>query len=585
MSQNHDRQQVESTYDATVREDIEYFRARAQEFTDGKLTADEFRPHRLRRGIYTQRQPGVHMIRTKVPGGIVTVAQFRRLADVATEFAAGKAHLTTRQNVQYHFVPLLQVPDVLHRLADVRLTTREACYNTVRNVTACPYAGLIADEPFDVRPYARITAFAFLHKDMADNLPRKFKIAFSGGHNDSVATDINDLGFRAVMKDGQRGFRVTVGGGLGPLPNEPALLDEFLPADKVVQRCESVIRIFGKHGNRSNKNKARLKFVLRERGFAWLKEQIEIEYQDILQNGGVPVPTTIPDGFGGFEFDPVGHTRNLPVLSNTPAEPGFDDWARTNVEAQKDPAYAIATIRVSQGNLTAQQMYSLADISEQNADGLIRLTMNQNLLIANIPAANVARVYAQLRAIGLADGGAREIEDVTNCPGAYSCNLALTKSMNLGEALAAVVAQERDPIARKLQIHISGCPNSCGQHWTGDFGFYGNARKINGKEVPYYQMLLGGGYDENRMMRYGLAIQSIPARLAPVAVQRVLEHYKANRQDGETFRQYVMRHKVEFFRSLTADLAKPAELFPEIYQDWGDDESFSLKLGRGECAA
>ncbi len=580
-----DRQAVESTYDATVREDIEYFRTKAQEFTAGKLTGDEFRPHRLRRGIYTQRQADVHMIRTKVPGGIVTVEQMRKLADVSRDFAGGKAHLTTRQNVQYHFVPLLQVPDLLHRLADVRLTTREACYNTVRNVTACPYAGLIADEPFDVRPYARITAFAFLHKDMADNLPRKFKIAFSGGHNDSVATDINDLGFRAVIQDGKRGFRVTIGGGLGPLPNEPAVLDEFLPDDRVVQRCEAVIRIFGKFGNRANKNKARLKFVLRERGFAWVKEQVEIEYHDILTNGGVPVPTTIPDGFGGFEFDPVGHSRNLPVLQGTAPEPGFDEWLRTNVETQKDPAYAIATVRISQGNLTSSQMYAVASIAEQNADGLLRLTMTQNLMIANIPAANVARVYAALRAIGLADAGAREIEDVTNCPGAYSCNLALTKSMNLGEALAAVVAEERDPVARKLQIHISGCPNSCGQHWTGDFGFYGNARKINGKEVPYYQMLLGGGYDENRMMKYGFAIQSIPARLAPVAVQRVLEHYKRDRQDGELFRQYVLRNKVEFFRNMVADLAKPAELFPEIYQDWGDDVSFSLQLGRGECAA
>jgi len=581
-----DRYTVESTYDATVRADIEYFRTKAQEFTEGKLTADEFRPHRLRRGIYTQRQMGVHMIRTKVPGGIVTVEQMRRLADVANEFAGGKAHLTTRQNVQYHFIPLLQVPDLLHRLADVRLTTREACYNTVRNVTACPYAGLIADEPFDVRPYARRAAFAFLHRDIADNLPRKFKIAFSGGHDDSVATDINDLGFRAVIQDGKRGFRVTVGGGLGPLPNEPAVLDEFLPDDQVVQRTEAVIRIFGKHGNRSNKNKARLKFVLRERGFAWVKEQVEIEYKDILENGtGVPVPDTIPDGFGGFEFDPVGHSRNLPVLQGNAPEPGFDEWARTNVETQANPAYAIATVKISQGNLTGEQMHALANMAEQNADGLIRLTMTQNLLIANIPAANVARVYAGLRAIGLADAGAREIDDITNCPGAYSCNLALTKSMNLGEALAAVVAQERDPLSRKLQIHISGCPNSCGQHWTGDFGFYGNARKIGGKEVPYYQMLLGGGYDENRMMRYGFAIQSIPARLAHVAVLRVLEHYKQDRQEGETFRQYVMRNKVEFFRQMTSDLAKPAEMFPEIYQDWGDDVSYSLKLGRGECAA
>ncbi len=516
-----ERHAVETTYDATVRADIEDFRSKAIAYTEGQLTDDQFRPHRLRRGIYTQRQPGVHMIRTKVPGGIVTTAQMRRLADVSDEFASGKAHLTTRQNVQYHFIPLLQVPDVLHRLADVRMTTREACYNTVRNVTACPYAGLIADEPFDVRPYAQRTAFAFLHKDIADNLPRKFKIAFSGGHNDSVATDINDLGLRAVIQDGQRGFRVTIGGGLGPLPNEPSLYSEFIPVERVVNLTEAVIRVFGKHGNRANKNKARLKFVLRERGFAWVKEQIDTEYADILQNGGVATPDTIPDGFGGFEFDPVGHSRNLPVL--------------------QQPLPPSPTVKVSQGNLISSQMRGLADISDHFADGLLRLTMNQNLIIANIPAANVARVHAALVALGLADAGAREIDDVTNCPGAYSCNLALTKSMNLGEALAGFFAAETDALSRRLQIHISGCPNSCGQHWTGDFGFYGNARKIDGKEVPYYQMLLGGGYDENRVMRYGFAIQSIPARLVPTAVQRVLDHYKADRQEGETFRRRVRR--------------------------------------------
>ena len=329
-----------------------------------------------------------------------------------------------------------------------------------------------------------------------------------------------------------------------------------------------------------------MKFVLRERGLAWVKEQIDTEYADILQNGGVASPDTIPDGFGGFEFDPVGHSRNLPVLQSPMApEPGFDEWLRTNIETQKDAAYAIATVKVSQGNLISSQMRGLADISDHFADGLLRLTMNQNLIIANISAANIARVHSALQAIGLADAGAREIDDVTNCPGAYSCNLALTKSMNLGEALAGFFAAESDALSRKLQIHISGCPNSCGQHWTGDFGFYGNARKIDGKEVPYYQMLLGGGYDENRVMRYGFAIQSVPARLVPTAVQRVLDHYKSDRQDGETFRQYVTRNKVEYFRAMTADLAKPVELFPEIYQDWGDDEKFSLKLGRGECAA
>src|SRR5437016_11750992 len=219
----------EQEYDQTVREDIELFRAQSQQFTSGQLTADEFRPFRLRRGIYSQRQEGVHMIRTKIPGGLLTANQMRSLAEVADRFGGGKGHLTTRQNMKYHFVPLPQVPDALHLLADVRLTTREACYNTVRNVTACPSAGVHAVEPFDVQPYTRRLAFAFLHKELTDSLPRKFKVAFSGCPEDCIATAINDVGLRAIVRDGVKGFSMTVAGGLGPLPVEAKLLHDFFP--------------------------------------------------------------------------------------------------------------------------------------------------------------------------------------------------------------------------------------------------------------------------------------------------------------------------------------------------------------------
>src|SRR5271168_2872090 len=296
-----DLQATEQQYDRTVREDIELFRSQAQLNLGGKLTDDQFRPFRLRRGIYSQRQVGVQMIRTKVPGGLLTAQQMRQLGRIADEFGGGKGHLTTRQNMQYHFVPLAQVADLLHLLADVRLTTREACYNTVRNVTACPLAGVHPQEPFDVQPYARRLAFAFLHKELTDNLPRKFKVAFEGCPDDCIGAAINDVGLRAVIRDGVHGFRMTVAGGLGPLPTEARLLDEFLPAERVVNRVEAVIRIFSLHGNRKNKNKARLKFVLRERGFEWLRDAIEEEYQDILLNGGIEMPDEVPEGFGGFQ--------------------------------------------------------------------------------------------------------------------------------------------------------------------------------------------------------------------------------------------------------------------------------------------
>ena len=582
------REAFEEQHDKTVREEIERFRAKAAGVLAGTVTDDEFRPFRLRYGIYGQRQPGVQMVRTKLPGGALTAAQMVRMAEVADEFGGGRAHTTTRQNIQFHFVPLARVSDLMHRLADAGLTTREACFNTVRNVTACPLAGLSADEVFDVRPYAQRVAYAFLRKQLTDNLPRKFKIAFDGCQTDCVAAAINDIGLHAVVRDGRRGFRMTVGGGLGPLPSESQLLDEFLPEERLVNRIEAVIRVFNKYGNRGNKNKARLKFVLRERGWEWVREQIEKEYADILANGGIAAPELVPEGFGAYQSNPqpLGQGALLPVVhSNGTGHAEYDRWFHSNVRNQRQAGYAMVTVRVDQGNLTADQMRGIARIASDAGDGLIRIMIDQNLLLGFIPLGRVRSLYAALDGLGLAGAGAREIQDVTTCPGAYSCNLALTKSMNLGAALQQATRQYDDPLVRQLSIKVSGCPNSCGQHWIADFGFYGNARKIDGKEIPYYQMLLGGGYDRDGVMRFGLAVQSVPARLAPAVVKRILDHYIANRAEGETFREYVMRHKVEFFREATSDLAKPAEIAPELYQDWGDDTDFSLKLGRGECAA
>ena len=586
------RQEFEQQHEKTVREEIERFRARAEELLAGNITEDEFRSFRLRFGIYGQRQAGVQMVRTKIPSGMLTSRQLEQMGAVADEFGGGRGHLTTRQNIQFHFVPLRRVADLMHRLADFGLTTREACFNTVRNVTACPWAGLTHDEVFDVRPYAQKVAYAFLRKQLTDNLPRKFKIAFDGCKHGCVAGAINDIGLQALVREEngvtKRGFRMVVGGGLGPLPSEAQLLDEFVPVENLVSRCEAVIRTFSKYGNRKNKNKARLKFVLRERGWDWVREQIEKEYADILENGGIATPEQVPEGFGAFESypQPLGQGALLPVVNkNGSGDSAYDRWYKTNVRPQRQSGYASVTVRVDQGNLTGHQMRGVARIASDAGDGLIRVMIDQNLLIAYIPLANLKRVYAALGELELNGSGAQEIEDVTTCPGAYSCNLGLTKSMNLGAALQEVVQHYDHPEVRKLSIKISGCPNSCGQHWVADFGFYGNARKVDGREIPYYQMLLGGGFDGQGMARFGLAVQSIPARTAPEAVKRVLDHYISNRLPAESFRDYVMRHKVEFFREATNDLAKPVEIAPEMYVDWGDDTQFSLKLGRGECAA
>jgi len=371
-----------------------------------------------------------------------------------------------------------------------------------------------------------------------------------------------------------------VAGGLGPLPTEPKVIWEFIEAEDVVRRAEAVIRVFNKHGNRGNKDKARLKFVLRERGFEWLRDAIEAEYADILANGGIPMPDSVPENFGGFVSTPPpkGTGELLAIFDPTPE---FQEWQKTNVRDQKQAGYKIVTVMVRQGNLTGDQMRGLAQIADQAGDGFLRVTMSQNIVFAYVPAGALARVYGMLKTLGLAADRAEEISDVVTCPGAYSCNLALTKSMGLGDALSDTVRKYDDPEIRNMKIRISGCPNSCGQHWIGNLGFYGNARKIDGKEVPYYMMLLGGTETE-----FGMSVQSLPARLVPVAVDRVLAHYIENRVAGETFRDYVKRQKVETFKKLTADLAKPgADADPQLFQDWGDNENFSLQLGRGECAA
>jgi sulfite reductase beta subunit-like hemoprotein len=583
------REVFEIEHDRVVRQEIETFRERAAQFLSGHISEDDFRPFRLKHGIYGQRQPGVQMVRCKLPGGLVTARQLDQLGRIADQFAGGKGHLTTRQNIQYHFVALGRVADLMHLMADAGLTNREACYNTVRNVTTCVWAGIAHDEVFDVRPYAQKLAYALLRKDLTGNLPRKFKISFDGcaGH-DCIAGAINDIGLRAVLRDGRRGFRMAIGGGLGPLPREAQILDEFVPEHRLLNRCEAVIRVFNRYGNRQNRNTARLKFVVRDRGFAWVREQIDREYAEILAHGGIAWPDLVPEGFGGYQShpEPLGNGALLPVVgARTSGDATYDSWRRSNVRDQRQTGYAAAVVRVDQGNLTGDQLRGVARIASTAGDGLVRIGIDQNLLMAFLPLGKLPKVYAALRELDLAEAGAGQIDDVTTCPGAYSCNLALTKAMNLGAALSQAVAGYDDPAVKRLAIKVSGCPNSCGQHWIADFGFYGNARKIGGKEVPYYQMLLGGGYDEHGVMRFGLAVQSIPARLAPTAVRRVLDHFVSHRVEGESFRQYVMRHKAETFRLMTNDLAKPADLFPEIYQDWGDHEAYSLQLGRGECAA
>ena len=398
------REEFELQHDRLVREEIETFRVKANAFLAGEIPEDDFRPFRLKHGIYGQRQPGVQMVRCKVPGGLLTAAQMEQLARIGETFAGGKGHITTRQNMQYHFVPLAQTADVMHLAGRCGPDQSRSLLQHRAQCHHLPIGRPGHDEVFDVRPYAQHIAYAFLRKDLTGNLPRKFKIAFDGcGSHDCIAGAINDIGLRAVVRDGRRGFRVVIGGGLGPLPTEAQLLDEFLPEERLMNRCEAVVRVFNQYGNRQNRNKARMKFVLRERGIEWLREQIEREYDDILENGGIAWPELVPEGFGGYQShpQPLGTGALLPVIhSNGTGDPQYDRWLETNIIQQKQAGYATVVARVDQGNLTSAQMRGLARLAADAGDGLLRLGIDQNILLGFIPLGRLRGLHAALRAAG-----------------------------------------------------------------------------------------------------------------------------------------------------------------------------------------
>jgi sulfite reductase beta subunit-like hemoprotein len=561
-----------------IEQEIRVFEERAGQLVRGEITDDQFRPFRLKHGTYGQRQPGFQMLRVKIPSGILDARQLRALADIGDNCSNGRGHLTTRQNVQFHFVKLENVPAAMRLLADCGLTTREACGNTVRNVTSCPLSGICPDEAFDVAPYALgITRFLLRHPDFHD-LPRKFKIAFSGCEDDGncAVAGIHDVGLIARVRGSQRGFKVLVGGGLGSLPTEAGVLSEFLPAEELLPTVEAVLRVFSETGNRKNKLKARMKFVLREKGIEEFKRLVA-EKRKLV--------TTPPEVFE--VASPVAQplVNIAPVSSqNGQFSEEYEAWAKTNLMSQKQSGYKTAWIKLPAGTITTEQFRGLADLLEkQNLPG-VRIAILQNFVMPWIPAEKSKAVFEQLHALDLATPGARTIADVTGCPGATTCNLGITRSLTLADVLAKELANESDPEVQKLRIKISGCPNSCGQHHLGDIGFYGNVRKIGDKQAPFYQLLLGGEVSE-RGVHFGKQFMSLPAKQIPQVIRELLAFYRTERTNGEGFRDWVERTSHQKIAERLQPFVAAAEESPDTFVDWGDMETYSLKLGRGECAS
>ena len=578
VEERHSREAIEA--------EISRFEERVHQLRRGEITEEQFRPFRLKHGTYGQRQAGIQMLRVKVAAGVLQPSQLRVLARIADEYSTGRGHLTTRENVQFHFVDLEKVPAAMRLLADCGLTTREACGNTVRNVTACPLAGICPGELFDVTPYALgVSRYLLRHPDFHD-LPRKFKIAFSGcaDDGDCAVAGIHDVGLIAQVRgsngSGRRGFKVLVGGGLGSLPTESAVLTDFLPEEELLPTIEAVLRVFSETGNRKNKFKARLKFVLREKGIEELRRLIFEKRKTSQAPAEVfTVASPIQPALVNISAAPL-------TLSLDPAacDSEYDRWAEHNLMPQRQPGYGAIWIKLPAGTFHSRQMRGLADLLENHGLTGVRIAINQDLVIPWVSLDRVSAIYHDLLALDLAIPGARTISDVTGCPGATTCNLGITRSLTLADELSRALEGYADPEIQKLRVKISGCPNSCGQHHIADIGFYGNARKIENQQAPYYQLLLGGKVNADGV-RFGRQIMALPARPIPAILRELLFFYQQDRGPGESFSSWVGRTPDKAIIERLQPFAEVSGSTEDIFLDWGDSETFSLKLGRGECAA
>src|SRR6185295_4112132 len=547
-----------------------------------------------------QRQAeDAQMLRVKIPQGILTSEQLEALAEVGEKYSRGFGHITTRQNVQFHFVKLHDVEHAMHRLAAAGLTTREACGNSVRNITGCHFAGVAADERFDVTPYAEALTRYLLRHPLSSTLPRKFKIAFEGCPDDHAVTAINDIGWRARVEivDGVpvRGFRVTVGGGTSTFAKSGDELYDFLPAGEMLEVAEAILRVFHRLGDYQHKQKNRMKFLIRSLGFAVWRAEFEKALALVRDEGGVPLPLdaerppleAAPDWVRpappsvaesarraasaevrGPGIVPAVRTP-LPVLSD-----GFLEWQATNVRAQKQDGYALVAVTVPLGDLTGAQLRVIADLALAYGDGTVRVTADQDLLFRWVRAADVPELYRRLAAVRLGLGGAGSLADVTSCPGAEACRLAVTQSRGLGKLLGDHLRERPDLVAAVpgLDIKLSGCPNGCGQHHIAGLGFQGSVRKVGDKVIPQYFVMVGGGIDTGGA-RFGRLAAKVPARRMPEVVERLVALYVSERDAGEAAPAFFRRVDVGVVKSALADLEAitAADALPEDYVDLAED--------------
>jgi sulfite reductase (ferredoxin) len=557
--------------------DIDQFVEKLEAFERGELGPEQFRAFRLTRGVYGQRQDGAQMLRIKIPFGLLGPEQINAIAEVADTYSRGFGHVTTRQNIQLHFVQMENAETAMRRLDEVGLTTRDACGNTVRTVTACEVAEVCSTAPFDVSPYAEALTRYFLRHPLSGTLPRKFKPAFSGCASDCAKAAIHDLGFVAKVENGERGFKVLAAGGLSTSPQNALVLHEFVHAGEILRVGEAILRIFDRMGNRDNKARARLKYVLKKLGeekfratYAEVKAEVDAEAIAELK---IPPPRV-------REASPVVIDENA-----TERAPGFLAWKMASTFEQKDGAHVAVYVRLKLGDITATEMRAIAAIIAKYGDGTLRLTIDQNLVMPWIDRKTLPALYAALDAAGLARLDLHTARDVTSCPGADTCNLAVTTSRQVATAITARLEKENasDLSAMKSTvIKVSGCPNSCGQHHVADIGFHGGAKTVAGVTYPVYQLHLGGGVDANGA-RFGRQVVKLVASRVPDAVVKMLALYETDHAENETPATYFHRVDPKKVNEALAALLTPPEKGDEV--DLGEKTGFQVHTGDGECAA
>jgi len=570
-----------------IPEEIEDFEAQVKRFQAGQWDETEFQAFRLRQGVYGQRQPDTHMVRVKAPFGGLTAGQLDALGAVAAKFAPlNKGHVTTRENVQFHHIKLEDTPEFLRIIGDEGLSTREACGNTVRNVTGCEMAGVCGEEPFDVTPYAAAYSRYFVRHPFTQTMPRKIKTSFSGCAQDCAISAIHDVGFLPKIVDGVKGFEMRAGGGTSIMPVIAPTLYDFVPVDEYLKVTEAILRIFHRTNElRKNRSKARIKFFIARVGIDAFRSMVDEELKEdwaqksfdptrllFIEDEAADAPTPPADGY-----------------ATNGASPEFDRWVESNVTDQKQDGYKTVLAKLTLGDIQAEQFGQLADLSRKYAGGRVRVTHQQNMAFRWVPEGALYEVWQRLTEIGFGAPGVHEITDVVSCPGTDSCKLGITSSMGLGRAVGETLEgmDIADPLMRQMHVKMSGCPNGCSQHHVADIGFHGAATKAPGGQVPAYELLVGGSYDGGDARMAQRVKARIPSKQVPAALKKVLEFYRTERQEGEAFKDFVQRVSPSAFEPIVAEFKEERELNRDsidAYMDWDKTIIYKLERGEGECA-